>query len=496
MHGILGHNGAGKSTLLGILAGRISPVGGHLEQDGHQVSYHSPRDALADGVVTVYQELSLVPSLTVSENVLIGRPDRGRCRRSPGRNRQLVDEALDMAGVPTTHRSTPVAELKFGERQQVEIARALGRQSRYLLLDEPTAGLADQEVGRLFEVLRHLASTEGVGIVMVNHHVDQILQVCDQMTVVRDGRTILSEEVGGRPDEEIVAAIVGGESEGPTHVVSPKAFPVKASSVRSRDLCVEAADGEGVRCLHLTVEAGHVHGLYGLEGAGQDRLLAVLAGQQKLRSGQARLGGARLGTDGPTAARRRGVLLLSGDRSCMAIPQLSVLDNVIIPRVARQGLREPLVRRRRLEASARAALQAMDIRGDVDGPMLSLSGGNQQKTIVARAMVEEYDLLLLLEPTVGVDLGARRKIIDQIRSIAANRRIPVVVASSDEEDLLELCDELTIFRAGEAISTLKVDKALDRQQIRRIALSNEAPWDGATEEAVPQDHATRGETYA
>lgn len=293
IHGILGHNGAGKSTLLGVLAGRIRPTHGHLEDGGSRVNYHAPRDALQKGVVTVYQELSVVPSLTVAENILVGRLDRGTCRRSSSRRDLLVDEALARAGIEPHYRDRLVGQLKFGERQQVEIARALSRRSRYLLLDEPTAGLDEAEVERLFGVLRRMAEADHpVGILIVNHHVDQVFDLSDSYTVIRDGQVVLTGERGSRPRGEVVAAIVGEDVEGakdlsqaaspvgarrPARKEQPSLQPPKPGS--TAPLEITDLDAPGVRCQHLSVPQGEVHGLYGLEGAGQDALVAVLSGE-------------------------------------------------------------------------------------------------------------------------------------------------------------------------------------------------------------------------
>jgi ABC-type sugar transport system ATPase subunit len=472
IHGVLGHNGAGKSTLLGILAGRIRPSSGHVEQDGKVLVNLTPRAALERGVVAVYQELSLVPSLSVAENILVGRPDRGACRRSSGRRTRVLREAAERVGIPRANLGRLVGELKFGERQQVEIARALARKSRYLLLDEPTAGLNDAEVTLLFSVLRDLAgSAEPVGVLMINHHADQVLDLCDRYTVLRDGKVVLAERVGARSAGEVVTAIVGDSASAATErgrngrVQTRTGVPTGTTALR-----VERLVAAGVSCDTLVVPGGSVHGLYGLEGAGQQALLATLCGETRVRAGTASLGDVQLGRGGPAQARRSGVLLLSGDRTRMILPQMRVLDNVALARVASQGLRAPLLHRRRLERAAHEALAAMDVRGDLRSPMVALSGGNQQKAIMARALVAEYRLLLLLEPTVGVDLGARKRIIEAVRSIALGRQVPVLIASSDEDDLLDCCDTITVFRAGEVVGTFAVGAETNRSSLRRLAL--------------------------
>lgn len=487
VHGVLGHNGAGKSTLLGVLAGRVRPTQGHLEEAGERVVYRSPREALEHGVATVYQELSVVASLSVADNLLVGRPDRAAFLRSGSKRRAFVGEALDRVGLGPRYIDKLVGELRFGERQQVEMARALSRDSRYVLLDEPTAGLDDTEVRQLFGVLRNMTEgDEGVGILMVNHHVDQVLEVAERYSVLRDGVLVAVGDSGSARKAEVVASIVGEEPDSgpkpdarsaqvPGSPVRPGGGLVRGLSERREPggLGLEDISAEGVRCRDLWVGPGEVHGLYGLEGAGQDVVVALLAGEQRIHGGRVSLGAERLGRSGSAGARRRGVLFLSGDRARMIIPQLSVIDNVVLPRIARQGLTAPFVARRSLEQAARAALTRMDVRGDIDGTIQSLSGGNQQKAVIARALIEEFRLLLMLEPTVGVDLGARRKIIEAIREIARDRNVPVLVASSDEDDLLEMCDRITVFRAGRPVSTVDVGQGADRAVIRNLALTHE-----------------------
>ncbi|MHB1527298.1 MAG: ATP-binding cassette domain-containing protein [Candidatus Dormibacteria bacterium] len=499
IHGVLGHNGAGKSTLLGVMAGRIHPSSGSLELDGERVAHRSPREALAQGVVAVYQELSVIPTLTVAENVLVGRQDRGKYRRSLGRRQRFLQQVVERSGLPRKSLDERVGGLSFGDRQRVEIARALMRDSAYLLLDEPTAGLAEEEVEQLFATLRAMVRGDPpVGVLMVNHHMDQILELCGTLTVLRDGVVVLSGKTGSWNKERLAAAVVGGDGAATATAGGSgdgrkghyaRDYPTSGSSqiglagVGSGGLRVTMVRARGVSCDNLTVPAGVVHGFYGLEGAGQERLLEVLAGAVRSEARVAALNGRPLGRGGPAEARRRGVLFLSGDRARMLVPQLSVVDNTILPCVAIQGARALLIARKKLEKSAREALAAMDVRGDWQAPVQSLSGGNQQRTVIARALVADYKVLLLVEPTVGIDLGARARIMNEVRLIADDRRIPVLIASTDENDLRGMCDVITIFREGRMVTTLDVAASTSREVLRALALGLEGAPYGDGQEA-------------
>lgn len=497
VHGVVGHNGAGKSTLLGILAGQLRPTSGALFLDGEQVSFATPREALDQGVVAVYQELSLVPTLSVQENLLAGRKDRGRLRRSRRARRAFLEELIELFALDARQLSTPVGELRFGARQRVEIARALSRESRYLLLDEPTAGLDEDEVVRLFGILERIAAgKDPVGVLMVNHHIDQVFEVCHRVTVLRDG--LLVEEGEGREvdRERLVQSLAGNDLQAPRVSIATGGGDVAGDEDANVDGTTTAGTGATPRgaleisallvdglehCeINVDVAAGTILGAYGLEGGGQDLMLEAILGERRVLSGSIVLGGEQLGRGGVTRARRSGVLFLSGDRSRMVVPQLSAVSNAIMPRVACQRLSSLTHRQGKLVSRARGALTTLDVRGSWEGPISGLSGGNQQKVILARALTEDFRLLLLLEPTVGVDVAARRRLINEIRQIASEKATPTVVASTHEEDLLELCDRIVVFVERQRLVEVAVTDRLDRRQLRSLALGSHPTGVSAT----------------
>jgi ABC-type sugar transport system ATPase subunit len=447
IHGLVGHNGAGKSTLLRVLAGVVRPERGHLRISGQDVSFDRPADAIGAGISTVYQELSLLPQLTIVENTFLGAEltKAGILRRHAmeQETRELLERfELDLDPL------MKLADLGVAHRQLVEIAVAVHRKMHFLLLDEPTASLEVGQVNRLLEWLRNLAQREKVGILLIGHKVNEMLAVSDRITALIDGRIALSGAANEVTRADLIAAITGKEA---VHEVTKDARPVEQTTTREEEPALVVS---GLRTMHLarvdlTARPGRVLGLYGLVGSGRSRFLRSLIGMEPLMGGSITLFGRSYRAKGPRQAAQRGVVLVTEDRKMDGfIPQLDAKLNVALP-VLKDFIRFEWLRRGLMRRDIAIALQQVAVRGNLDGPMARLSGGNQQKVLFARAIRQKAKLLLLDEPTKGVDIGAKSEIHQIIRRLAEeNEEVLVLVVSSEEEEILSVADDVVIFRAG------------------------------------------------
>jgi ABC-type sugar transport system ATPase subunit len=448
IHGLVGHNGAGKSTLLRVLAGVMHPERGQVRISGRDVSFAGPAEAIAAGISTVYQELSLLPQLTIVENTFLGAElTRGGVlkRRAMERETRELLERFELEIDPLMK----LADLGVAHRQLVEIAVAVHRKMRFLLLDEPTASLEVGQVNRLLEWLRNLAQREKVGILLIGHKVNEMLAVSDRITALIDGRIALSDSVNAVTRADLIAAITGKEAE---HEGPKGGAPVHRLLVAEREkpaLVIRELQTVHLSRVNLTARPGRVLGLYGLVGSGRSRFMRSLIGMGPIVDGSITLFGRLYEPKSPRDAARRGIVLVTEDRKKDGfIPQLDAKLNVALP-VLKDFVKFEWLRCGRLRRETSIALQLVQIRGNQDGPMARLSGGNQQKVLFARAIRQKPKLLLLDEPTKGVDIGAKGEIHRIIRRLAEeNDEVLVLVVSSEEEEILAIADDVVVFRAG------------------------------------------------
>jgi ribose transport system ATP-binding protein len=453
VHALLGENGAGKSTLMNVLAGVISPDRGEVRVDGAPVHFSSPRDAQASGIATIFQELDLVPGLDITANLFLGR----ELMRAGGRldNARMEREArvrMAAAGVDIDVRRR-VQELSIGQRQLVAIAKALSYATRVLVMDEPTAALSATEAERLFKVVRAMRE-RGVAIVYISHRLEEVPRVADRVTVLRDGRRV-GEEPANAPQAQLVRLLVGRPFN--------ELFPPRASSLGPELLRLDHARFTPRRAIagwqapvdvSLTVHAGEIVGLAGLMGAGRTELLSALygAGPTGRWDGTIEAAGkpARLATI--AAARRAGLAFVTDDRRGSGlILRHSVGRNIvmsILPRISPGGF----MSRAAEDEAAQRSIKTFDIRPPRAGVAVgNLSGGNQQKVVFAKELLQEPRLLLLDEPTRGVDVGAKAEIYQRLRALTA-QGLGVLVASSELPELIGLCDRILVMRRGRAIA--------------------------------------------
>src|SRR4051794_34308344 len=402
VHGLVGENGAGKSTLMRILGGVLAPApGGEIWVDGVPVEHHRPAQANRLGIRLVHQELNLVPQLSIAENVFLDRlPKRGglvdRRRLADRTARLLADVGCE------AEPWRPVRELSVAERQMVEIAKALDQDVRLLVMDEPSTALTRRELDRLFDLVRPPRG-RGVAVVYISHNLREVLSLCDRVTVLRDGASVGTRPAAGVVIPELIRMMVGREV--------GREFPPFRSYARGEPVLTVSGLGNGRNLAGVSLElrAGEILGIAGLVGSGRTELLRALYGADRRQGGEVRVHGRPLPAGGPHLARRRGIGLVPEDRKQQGLVlRAPVLDNMLLAAVDRVRTRLGLLRRRRGQALGRRLVGALDIRlASLRQPVRDLSGGNQQKVVLARWLAAEARILLLDEPTRGIDVGAK-----------------------------------------------------------------------------------------
>jgi ABC-type sugar transport system ATPase subunit len=450
--GLCGENGAGKSTLLKILAGVHPADAGEIVVDGVVRKPTNPADARRAGIAVVYQELTLVPELSVAQNLLLGREPR---------RFGLVDHAQvdaiarrDLARFGFADRidvTRPVGELGIGLQQIVEIVRALPQDARILVLDEPTAALNGREAEALLGWLRTLRDA-GAAIVYVSHRLDEIFALCDRVTVLRDGRTAATMKTTDTTPDAVVAAMVGGEmtKRAPAEMRLAAGSPVL--EVQDLHVYKPRASSPVIAGVSLTVHPGEIVAVCGAMGSGRTALLSALFGCARGgTSGRVRVGGAHVTLDSPRDAIARGIAYLPEDRKGRGlVPMMTVEQNLSLTNPPRHlGLVDDIAERRLAEQRIRE----LRIRGDASAPVVTLSGGNQQKVVLGKWLERKPRLLLLDEPTRGVDVGAREEIYAILEELAKNG-VAILLASSDLVEVLRLARRIFVLRDGRFVTEL------------------------------------------
>ncbi|MHC4375137.1 MAG: sugar ABC transporter ATP-binding protein [Planctomycetota bacterium] len=457
---VVGENGAGKSTLMHCLAGGLRPDSGQLEIDGSAVHLDSPRAAQRAGIALIHQELELCEGLDAAANVALGRESSGLWLKRGG-EREEADRWLAELGADFPS-AAPVAELSLGRRQLVEIARALAARARVVIFDEPTSSLTERETRALLKTIGDLRA-RGTAVIYISHRLGEVLDLADRAVVLRDGRRVAELQGATLTREGLVEAMVGrvGTLAAPTPFESsggPALLDVRAA------VLPQFTDGS----ISLAVHPGEIVALAGLVGAGRSELLESLAGLQPLAAGDLRLGGESFAPRSPADARRAGIALAPEDRKgCGLFLELTCTDNVGLGGLEVHHARGLFRPERALELFDRWRERLSIAAGAPHLPARSLSGGNQQKLVLGRWLALEPRLLLLDEPSRGVDVGARAEIHAQVRELAA-RGIAVLFASSDPEELLGLAQRIVVLRDGSSVAELAGDDLNEQTLLERM----------------------------
>ncbi|MBL1067792.1 sugar ABC transporter ATP-binding protein [Streptomyces sp. 7-21] len=446
VHCLLGQNGAGKSTLIKVLAGAHQPDGGTITWRGERVRLSNPVAAMRQGIATIYQELDLVDGLSVAENICLGHEPATAGFTRPGAAKRSAAQLLARLGHPEISPATPVGSLPAAGKQIVSMARALSHDARLIVMDEPSAVLDQEEVSRLFSVIRDLTA-QGVAVVYISHRMEEIREIGDRVTVLKDGRTVAAGLPASQtPTSELIQLMTGRDIE----YVFPERAPADASAPVVLD--VSGLSHRGVFSgVDLTVRAGEIVGLAGLVGSGRSEILETVFGARRATAGTVTVAGRRLRPGSVRAAVAAGVGLCPEERKTQGL----LLDESIARNVSLATLRTfsraGFLRRSGEREAAVRETRALDVRpADVERAARTLSGGNQQKVLLARWLLRECRVLLLDEPTRGVDVGARSEIYALIRRLAASG-VAVVVVSSEVPEVLGLADRVLVLREGRVV---------------------------------------------
>jgi ribose transport system ATP-binding protein len=452
IHALLGENGAGKSTLIKILTGVYQPDAGEIRLDGEPIRFASPRAALAAGISVVHQERNLIPQFTVAENILLERmPTRGPRLIDHAAINRLAKPWIEMVGLEVSPKKV-VAELSVAQMQLVEIAKALSLQSRILLLDEPTAAITPHEVGYLFRILDDLRR-RGVALVYVSHKLEEVFQLCDRVTVLRDGRNAAADvEVASVNQDQLVTYMIGR-----AEVIAK--LPPKPDPGEPVLEVKGLATDQGDHGIDLVLRKGEVLGIYGLVGAGRSELAKALVGEIKLTAGEVMVRGVRTRISGfREALERYRIGYVSEDRKQEGLILLhSVRANTSITIWRRLRSFGQWIKGSAEKAAIEPSLRQLDVRAQsLSQPVGTLSGGNQQKVSIAKWLAANVEILIIDEPTVGIDIKTKNALHELIWDLAANGK-SILVISSDMPEVIRLSDRILVMRnhaiVGEVLNT-------------------------------------------
>ncbi len=449
VHALVGENGAGKSTLMKILAGAYVADEGEIRLDGNPVRFAGPQAALTAGIVTIYQELNLVPALSVAENIFLG--DERQVGKTPMIDwpaaHRLAAQLLARVGV-TLDTHLPVAALGVGQQQLVEVAKALHRTPRLIVMDEPTASLGLAEIDELFRVIRELRA-RGVSIVYISHRLDEIFSLCDRVTVMRDGTVVDTRPVAESDVASLVHLMVGRTLERALRTANPPAE--SAEVLRVRGLTRRGAFED----ISFTVRRGEIYGLGGVVGAGRTEVARAIFGADPIDAGDISIDGRPVRITSPRDAVRTGIAMLTEDRKAeglvLGLPVRANIALAVLDRIARAFGFVPPARERAL---AHEYIAGLRIRTPSPEQLaINLSGGNQQKVVLAKWLAVKPKLLIFDEPTRGVDVGAKAEIYALIRELVA-QGMAVIVISSELPELLSLSDRIGVLKRGRIVVEL------------------------------------------
>ena len=466
IHALMGENGAGKSTLIKILTGVYQMDAGEVNIEGSRVSIHSPQDAQNSGISTVYQEITLCPNLTVAENMFIGREDAVWVRRKEYEKK--ADEILKQLDIPA--RSTQqLGKCSLAIQQMVAIARAVDMKCKVLILDEPTSSLDDKEVNMLFKLMRDLKE-QGVGIIFVTHFLEQVYEVSDRITVLRNGELVGEYLTAELPQVQLVSKMIGKDLDELSSLRE-----VSETGKEEGEVFYEASSLSSNQTFpfNFKIHKGEVNGFTGLLGSGRSESVRAIFGADKVTGGIVNIKGKPAKITRPIDAMRHGIGYLAEDRKRDGIiAELSVRENIILALQVMNGFFKP-ISRSESEAFADEYIKVLQIKtASTETPVGSLSGGNQQKVILARWLLTHPDYLILDEPTRGIDVGTKLEIQKLVLKLA-EEGVSVTFISSEVEEMLRTCSRLIVMRDRHIVGELK-GQDLNQAQVMKTIAGGEA----------------------
>jgi ribose transport system ATP-binding protein len=466
IHAILGENGAGKSTLIKIMAGVVAPDEGRMLLDGQEASFSSPAAANNAGIVCVFQELSLIPDLSVADNIVISNPPTRFGLIDRKKQRAIAEDALAKAGAPDIHPLALVKDLPLSRRQMVEIAKALARRPKILILDEATSALTAADVERVFTVLKRLRS-EGLALLYISHRMHEIAELADECTVFRNGRKISTFKAGTKTNQDVVELMIGREYKN----AFPDRKPVATGAAPVLE-CRGLSWNNRLKDISFKMNAGEVVGLGGLDGQGQRDLLLALFGVLRDLKGEIRIDGKPVKVNSPTKAKSAeiGMALIPEDRKTegLMLP-MTVTENLSfasLDRISRGGVIDREGERGKIDEM----IQLLAIKTAGSGlPVGALSGGNQQKVVIAKWLMNKPRIILLNDPTRGIDVGTKQELYQLLANLAAGGAA-IVFYSTDYDELIGCCDRVLVMYDG-AVKTELAGAAVTERALIASALN-------------------------
>lgn len=449
VHALVGSNGCGKSTLCKIISGSVAADTGRLTLDDEPVTFSGPEDAAAAGIGVFYQDLSLIPRMTVAENIYLGREpsataglvDRQALRTAAtsalAEFREVIGDGIDA--------DTRVAALSADQGQMVEILKVLAAQPRIIIFDEATAALDRNQVAAVFEHIRALKAA-GCSIIFISHRMDEVFDIADRVTVMRNGATVMTGDCAQTTRDALVEAMVGELAT----ARGKRALHTPAAEVA---LQIDGLHSDKLVDVSLKLKRGEILGLGGLHGQGQSELLRVLFGAKRMRSGRLAIGGKPFDPRGPRSAMRHAVAYVSGDRARHGVFAIRpIFENLVVSLLARE--RRQLVSRRALEGKISPIIETLKLKFDSLGAAVSqLSGGNQQKVVIGRWLATRPQVLLLDDPTKGIDIQTKVDLYATLDDLC-DQGVSIMLYSSDDEELLAISDRVLVFNAGRVVTEL------------------------------------------
>jgi len=473
VHAVCGENGAGKSTLMKVISGMYAPDEGTLRLEGEEMRFASTQAAQARGIVMIHQELNLVPHLDVAENIFLGREPRRGLFVDRARQRANAQACLDRLGV-AIRPDSPVAGLSVAQQQMVEIAKALSMNAELLIMDEPTSSLTDAETAQLFKVIRELKHA-GVGIIYISHRLDEMAEIVDRVTVLRDGRYVATMDLAATSIDEIVSLMVGRALD--DKFPAPTRRRADETVLAVRGLRRKGAFGP----VDFDLRRGEILGFAGLIGAGRTEVARAVFGADRVDAGEVRLHGRRVDIRSPIDAIRHGIAYLSEDRKAHGLAvKMTVAQNVTLANMRAVSGRLGFIRFADELSAARRYIDALGIRTPSAGQVAKLlSGGNQQKVVIAKWLFRDSRVIFFDEPTRGIDVGAKYAIYELMDKLAADG-IGVVLISSELPEILGLTDRVCVFHEGSLTKILETrdttqEEIMHHASVRAPAAPAHAP---------------------
>lgn len=445
---LVGQNGAGKSTLIKILTGVYRRDEGSIAYDGRDVDFSMPAEAQAAGIATIYQEINLAPQRSVAENIYLSREPKRFGMIDYSAMRRGAEAVLKTFNL-TIDVDRPVAHFDAATRQMVAIARAVTQSARLVIMDEPTSSLDEREVAILFDTIRTLKRS-GVAVIFIGHRLDELYEICDRVTIMRDGQTVAKSPMADMPKMALVRHMLGKELAAFQAMAPEKDAPVRPVRLELD----KAGAGVRVRDVSLAVREGEISGLAGLLGSGRTETARLIFGADRMQRGTMRMEGQGRSYREPADAIADGIGLVSEDRKIDGIvPDMSIRENMtlaLLPKLKKAGI----VDRARQDEIVSRYIRALGVKcASPDQPIKELSGGNQQKVLLARWLATDPRVLIVDEPTRGIDIGAKSEILKLLRSLA-DEGLSVLMISSELEELLAAADRVTVLSDGTSVATL------------------------------------------